>query len=283
MAITPDLWFDWAERVPGPPNKTNGGWNPAAGIVGHSAEGGEAYLRSYNENWADPRSASWIGSNLYSGHLLQHYPLSAQCWTSGCAYGNNQLLGIEHEGFAGEMLTYAQQQTLARIIREVSELRGWVPARQVTLWEHNEMANFGAAPTACPSSRIPWYDVLALMYPPAPPAPPTIQEVQAMGPYVALWIQDSWYVVVIRHTDDSNLWSRWWYGGGWSDWVQLPGGRVSGDPQMSVNSQHAHVTASMADGGDIGHWAFAGGWSFERIGGYVVPQEAPRGRGGPKG
>jgi hypothetical protein len=33
----------------------------------------------------------------------------------------------------------------------------------VNLWEHREMVRFGAAATACPSGRIPWDELIALL------------------------------------------------------------------------------------------------------------------------
>lgn len=162
MGITADGWFDFAERVPGDPAKQNGGACPAAGFVAHSAEGYEAYLRSYNVNQAANagRRASWHLSNLYDGRLLQHFPITAQCWASGAGFPNNNYVAMEHEGVAGEVLTSAQVETTARVVGELAALKGWTPARGVTLWEHGECTRWGAAATACPSGRIPWDQVL---------------------------------------------------------------------------------------------------------------------------
>lgn len=161
--ITADGWFDFAERVPGDPSKVNGWLSPAAGFVAHSAEGYEAYLRSYNVNQAAnaTRRASWHLSNLYDGRLLQHFPVQAQCWASGAPFPNNNYVAMEHEGLVGEVLTPAQTATTARVIGELAQLKGWTPARGATLWEHQECRRWGAEPTACPSGRIPWDAVLA--------------------------------------------------------------------------------------------------------------------------
>ena len=159
--ITPDGWLDWAERKPGPHFKVNGGLSPVSGFVAHSAEGYEAHIMNV---LLDPnRQASWHFTNLYDGRLWQHYPIQAQCWASGAGQPNNNWPAMEHEGVAGQILTAAQVATTARVIKELSALKGWKPERQVTLWEHREMVRFGAAATACPSDRIPWAKILALL------------------------------------------------------------------------------------------------------------------------
>lgn len=180
--ITPDGWFDWAERVPGymptssgdPNRRTNTGTNPIKGIFLHSAEGYEPFLRSnppmprYPGNLAN----SWHASNLFSGHLIQHYPLTVRCWHAG-GTPNQSYVAIEHEGRAiNGTIRPAQIDTSVRIIKEISEWKGWTPKRPAsptdishTLWEHNEAPRIGGTSSACPSGRIPWTTILEALEP----------------------------------------------------------------------------------------------------------------------
>lgn len=173
MSITADGWLDWAERVVGDQGKQSGGRNTVMGFVAHSAEGGEGYLRAYNtlHSVYAGRRASWTFSNLKDGTLLQHFSIYAQVWASGAKYPNDNFVPMEHEGIAGEVLTPAQVRTTARVIKELSDVKGWEPVREVTLWEHKECRRWGADPTACPSDRIPWDAVLKELAP-APVEPP---------------------------------------------------------------------------------------------------------------
>ena len=123
MTIDAQGWISWAERVPGPAWKVSGGVNPVLGFVAHSAEGYEAYLRSYQNDTV--RRASWCLSNLYDGRLLQHYPVTSQCWASGSPYPNNNFVACEHEGMAGEPLTPAQIETTRRVIDELMAWKGY--------------------------------------------------------------------------------------------------------------------------------------------------------------
>lgn len=160
-----DGWLEGAERVPGHPAKVNGGVNPATGFVAHSAEGWEAALRTLVADVN--RRASWHFSNLLDGRLLQHYPITAQCWHGGSGFPNSTMVSMEHEGMAPSPLTDAQIATTVRVIRELIGYRGWKAARPrdsadrlATLYEHRECIRFGSDPTACPSDRIHWPEIL---------------------------------------------------------------------------------------------------------------------------
>lgn len=176
MGITADGWFDWAIRDPGYPGGVNGGVNPVKGIVPHSAEGDFLSLEHLHDfHWsratAPPNQrASWGATVLTDGYLVQHYPIYAQTWTSGCAYLNNNFFAWENEGRAGQPLTDGQNATNIRMIRELSALKGWKLRRPInsadknaTAYEHNESVRFGGAATACPSGRIPWSLYLAAL------------------------------------------------------------------------------------------------------------------------
>lgn len=111
------------------------------------------------------RRASWPFSNPKVGPLLQHYPLESVCWTNGSVDSNFMFVGCEHEGVAGELINENQRHNLADLLTWMNatcpNINGWERGR--TLWEHNEMTQFGSDPTACPSNRIPWAQVLALL------------------------------------------------------------------------------------------------------------------------
>lgn len=160
-----DGWFDWAERMPGNPTHVNGGVNDKRGIFLHSAEGyAEGLL-----NLAVHGPLSWHLSNLMDGRLVQHFPLTAQCWHASAA--NNHYIGMENEGvFTREhSLNEAQIANAVRVIEELSEWMGWVPSRtgdmSQTLWEHREVVWLGGSATACPSGRIPWDVILSRLSP----------------------------------------------------------------------------------------------------------------------
>ena len=180
MAITPDGWFDWAERRPGPADKVYSTPCLSLGIVPHSQvgyqAGAEARLFSADRNpdgsYTAYAAASWTGSVLYDGTLRQHYPIEASCWTSGARIPNTRFNAFETEGGPpsdpSEPLRPAQVDAYVRIIRDLSELKGWEPRRPVdsadvdaTLYEHNECTRWGAVYTACPSGRIPWDTILS--------------------------------------------------------------------------------------------------------------------------
>ncbi len=174
-----DGWLDWTQRVPGPDDKRYPERNAIAGIVAHSMVGAYAGAasrlfsteRDADRTYTEDAAASWHFSVLQSGIVLQHYPLDASCWASGSRDANTRFVAVEAEGGGPgnerEPLTDAQLEAWVRIVRDVSALAGWRPARPhddrdlaVTLWEHREMTRFGAAPTACPSGRIPWAEIM---------------------------------------------------------------------------------------------------------------------------
>ena len=107
--------------------------------------------------------ASWKGSILYDGTLIQHYPMDASCWASGSPWANTAFDAFETEGAQPQMFTNAQLATWARIIEELSAAYGWTPARPIndtdleaTCYEHRECVRFGSSATACPDGRANW-------------------------------------------------------------------------------------------------------------------------------
>lgn len=161
-------WFDWMIRDPGPLTKTNGGINTVEMCIPHSAEGYWPHLQTLLHSEA--RRASWMFSNLQDGRCFQHYSIYAQVWGSGSGRPNNAGVMWENEGVAGEPFTQAQTDNCVRIIREVSDLRGWTPRRPnsatdltATLYEHRECVRFGSEATACPSGRVPWTEIMGAL------------------------------------------------------------------------------------------------------------------------
>lgn len=187
MSVDSQGWLDWAEREPGPADKVYSQPNAAIGYVPHSMVG---YLNGWYSRlfctdmyWDSGRqiyrytpyaAASVHGSVLYSGHVIQHYPLTASCWGAGSRYPNTHLVQFETEGGPPgdehEPFTEGQLEAHLRIIRDISSWRGWRPRRPIdaadldaTLYEHRESTRWGSEPTACPSGRTLtlWETVLA--------------------------------------------------------------------------------------------------------------------------
>lgn len=127
--IKPDGWPSWGIRDPGPLSKTNGGVSRVRGFVPHSAEGYWPHLQELLHSEA--RRASWTASNLRDGRFFVHYPVTAQVWTSGCAFLNNDFPTIENEGMAGQPLTEAQRVNLARFIGDLMEFKGYKRAERL--------------------------------------------------------------------------------------------------------------------------------------------------------
>ena len=168
-----ETWLPFALRLPGPTEKQ--GYPGAArraldqieGEVKHNMEG--SLGGAFAELGKLTRRASWTFSISKIGEVYQHYPLEAITWHCGrigdfdslsAAIGNLSLVGIEHEGAAGELLTEAQIQATLRISQQLHFLCPKVasagPVRRVTLWEHRELSQ-----TSCPSDRIPWDRIVA--------------------------------------------------------------------------------------------------------------------------
>ena len=122
-------------------------------VVCHSMEGWMAGARSRIHGSGPLNQASWHFSITKDGTVYQHYPLTASTWHAGSTWATTPLIGIEHEGRAGEPLTEAQVEASVRLVKWIAQWAGWKPERLKNLWEHNEVS---ASPTACPSNRIPW-------------------------------------------------------------------------------------------------------------------------------
>jgi len=158
-----DLWYPKAIRLDGPAEKQGYAGittRQGKGLIGHSAEGRfNAALAVLNST----RQVSFCLFIDYYGGTYQFYPLSAVTWHGGCVFANAHFVGVEHEGRAGEPLTRAQVASLAEFTAWLAEQEDWPSIeRRATLREHREMAEYGAAPTACPSGRIPWQEVIEM-------------------------------------------------------------------------------------------------------------------------
>lgn len=167
-----ETWLSWCEKIPGPAWKQgyfgipNRPLSLIEGDVKHSAEGGWAAL--LNEINHPTRQSSWTFAVRKDGHVVQHYPLESVTWHCGKPgdlhtetelIGNAALVGIEHEGRAGEPLTSKQIESTVRISRDLRALTfagANPPELAVNLWEHNWISNV----TSCPSNRVPWDVIL---------------------------------------------------------------------------------------------------------------------------
>ena len=180
--ISQDGWFDWMERRPGPSDKIYSQRNAVTGLVPHSAVGyypGWASRlfsteRLPNGQYTDYAAASVHIWNPYAGVCYQHYPITDSCWGSGSRFPNTNFVSMECEGGPpgneSEPLTDDQIDVMIRVMADLSAWKGGIkwsrPASptdtMATLYEHNECRRWGSVPTACPSSRIPWEEVLGM-------------------------------------------------------------------------------------------------------------------------
>jgi len=174
--ITPDGWLTWAERWPNPgfaSRKVDGWHNTGRMYLPHSAVGywGGFKGRLMDRPETDPTArASVHGWIPYEDNVIQILPFTAECWSSGSPYPNRNGIAFETEGGykpENEPLTETQIEHHVHIIRDLAEWKQWAPRRPVngvdktaTLYEHRECTRFGSLPTACPSDRIPWAEIL---------------------------------------------------------------------------------------------------------------------------
>lgn len=143
------LYYPGCVQMPGPTHKVWPEENSCDGVILHSAEGYRAGLESQLRD----AEVSWHFTVYQDGTVEQHYPLTASCWHAGSKASNVRLIGVEHEGVAGEPLTAAQLLASVALVRWLQSECGWGQlARGVNLYEHREV-NSG---TNCPSGRIPW-------------------------------------------------------------------------------------------------------------------------------
>ena len=188
-------WFATAIRRRGPAWKT--GYPGIAtrtldgieGEVKHSAEGSLAGTLAVLDSGS---YSSWTFTIAKDGRTFQHYPLEFISWHAGLPgdrrtdtslIGNLTLIGIEHEGVAGESLTQEQVAAtiaLSRWIREMCpHLTSQPPTLRVNLWEHRWLT-----PTSCPSGRIPWNAIIAALK--EEDDMPTLDEIkEALRPVIA--------------------------------------------------------------------------------------------------
>ena len=153
MARCPDALWRPTDKHGYPGNDTH----LHQGLVIHSAEGSLAGMFSVLDG---SRQASWHLSVAQDGRRYQHVDTGRIAWTNGSQLANEKFWGIECEGRGP--LTEPQYQSLVGVVRWLWDAHGLARyERQQTLWEHNEMTRFGAAPTACPSGRIPWTRLIA--------------------------------------------------------------------------------------------------------------------------
>ena len=168
-------WFDFAQRDPGIADKVYSDRCRNVGMIPHSMEGRYSDARSRlfstqrrtDGRYTEFAAASWTGSILNDGTLIQHYSVFASCWASGARFPNTSFPAFECEGKAGTPLNAAQVATLRRVRADLSGHFGWKPRRPTTstdttasLYEHNECTRWGARGTACPSGRIPWASII---------------------------------------------------------------------------------------------------------------------------
>lgn len=163
-------WCPFAVQRPGPVWKA--GYPslflpgvPKLGEVKHSAEGGWAGAHSVLDGTARSSWQFTIGE-----YIEQHYPVDAYCWhggdldDDGGVRANIQLVGVEHLGMRPTPIDDTQVALSAKLSRWLMETNGYtlavrgLGAGAWSLYEHNEVSD---VPTACPSGRIRWPELMA--------------------------------------------------------------------------------------------------------------------------
>jgi len=159
-------WCPWAIRRDGPADKQGYGSVTSTlkrGEIKHSMVG--SFDAAMNVLDSTSR-VSWHFSGKKDGLIFQHYGLSAVCWHGGTRANNERYIGVEHEGGGptnfSEPLTEAQISSTSALTAWLAEQFGFMLyARypdQIGAWELTEHREVHA--TACPSSRIPWQEVM---------------------------------------------------------------------------------------------------------------------------
>lgn len=149
------------------------GWRgPKRGDVKHSAEGEWAGIYSVLDDLN--RRASWQFTVGYDW-IEQHYDWDVHCWHAGDVdddggvRANIDFVGIEHLGLAGTPLTPSQIAMTTRLTVWLANQNGRTrfaryPAPNVSGWwllaEHNQVSD---VPTACPSGRVNWVQVMEIL------------------------------------------------------------------------------------------------------------------------
>ena len=178
--ITPDGFFDWAERMSGPAHKVWPETNTLEAVVFHSAVGSLQGVVNVVMGLAQKSVTGVVG---YDGGFVQFYPVTASPWANGSHEFNRRYLGFEFEGGAdtpetvSEPLTTAQVDAAVHILRDLAGWKNVSPTyweRPWTLKEHRELVA-----TACPSGRIPWDAILAQLKG-EPVAEPTQEQLRGM-------------------------------------------------------------------------------------------------------
>lgn len=179
-------FLDWAEQVPGPPDKSYSESLVPAGYVPHSAvgyyNGWASRLFDLTKYWDSEYQTLRYTANAaasvhlwiaYDGSVKQHYAFDVGCWASGNRTANLSRVAAENEGGhdpVNEPLTIPQILSNVRIIKELSGHYGWAPTRNSlnlsssSLLEHNECVTlWGGSSTGCPNNRIPWSKFMGLL------------------------------------------------------------------------------------------------------------------------
>jgi hypothetical protein len=175
--ITPDGWFDWMERVPGPADKVYSAPCTSEIYIPHSAVGYLPgwYSRLFStarlpDGQYTPYAAASVTGWFFQEQgrqPIQHYPLTKSCWGSGTRELNTRGNPFENEGGPAsnknEPLTGWQIDCNLRAMREIGEWKGYPPGywrrpafpgdKTATCVEHRESVWWGGLATECPSER----------------------------------------------------------------------------------------------------------------------------------
>lgn len=167
-------WCPFAKRYPGPDRKlgySDFKYSPKRGATLHDSTGP---LAPTLNTLMGERIASWTFTIEDSnGDLYEHYAIEGNTWhgndtdSDDAVEANYDLVGIEFTRASAKFATpisEASIQTVVRLLRWLGDVCGLdtfvrFPDQigAFTLSDHNQVAN---SPTACPSGRIPFAEIL---------------------------------------------------------------------------------------------------------------------------
>ncbi len=151
--------------------------------------------------------------------LYQHYPVDANCWHGNDTdpdddiRANIELVGVEHTRPNAAMaspLSHIQLMWTAQLTQWLMDTRerpiavrfgdSFDPRREWELCEHNEVGN---QPTACPSGRIPWDEIMRRLT--MPEGAPTLEEIALASASYVHFVRNNFNLADLSERDKQAI------------------------------------------------------------------------------